>query len=635
MMLCGTSTQPSGLLLTILSLSFYGATGAALQRVADNDDVTTNVPDRIHLSLIQNRTENFTSSWNSQQKMRQNRVARNTPREVNGTLPHGTPSEKGPLNATASLELNLENVNFESEANHSALFIRENETDANNSLASTNVPRAIEEILKSPRFKALNELLQSRSDLRQSLDSIISLSPEVPNLVKGFITHSHVDLMKPETLIVKHEQGSEPQIGHIYTTSPTVDGMVYGELRPFANHDIDAEGTSNNFESVFTKPPQFNQHNHQSSSFYNNIQNIPNTPLYSEVHLPSNDNHRPPYYGPETIHGHRPGIGIVEQITIPAPHRPFRPAFSASVVSSTVIGVAVPPPQIQYMEPSAESETNQDHHSEESEFGPVQVIEESLEDEMVTELVSSSSIPYPTQKPTPNQYFISQITELTTTSAPPYHIYNSVPTTINQDPAGNNCPNVTVIVSPTITNNNVQNIAAPPPGPTYVYRPPNYPPPNIGGHYQYKPPGQISTQVINVPYDDELTDDAELANQEATVPPTEAPSSVSPSEEPPPVTESTTSTAVTTTVRPSVFTDLANVFFNTSSPVFWLALMSPVVVMLSLIVGMTRYVAPIFRSSSHYVTEKTIEHPYDIIIEKPKLRPTTKKPPKRKKKKKH
>lgn len=537
--------------------------------------------------------------------------------------------------------------------------------------------------------------------------SIISLSPEVPNLVKKFIGQSHVDLMKPETLVVKYQQSGEPQITGIYTTSPTVDGTLFGIVNSNArpnyydrpnifdssplNHNhrpplFDDVGPMNQ-NHLFTPP--FHNFNHDNRPLQPLMPQAPNPTIYSNFvpsgpsifnnlgqHVPA----LPPIFDDLTQAPIEPPLDFehthfatVQQVNKPS--RPFRPSFASGVISGTVIGIAEAPvyhnnrPQnmhggnYQYQAPDEPGETLVDDVSEdsllESSEKPEVVVDEISEEEVdftrptVPPVIPSTTLPQTVASEIPHPAF--------TTTQTPTVIYGGIPVPIkpvlSHDPS---CPNLTIIVSPTITNNNIQHIITAPP--SHTFRPPNYPPPNFGGSYDFRPPSPfpakppisysptvtrpplIAQQQVPpsddapVEYVDPPGDDAEFANQEATAPPaTEAPpasSEAPPVSEVPPVTDAPGGGGTTVTVRPpsNFLADLANVFLNTSSPFFWLALTSPVVIMLAMLVGMTHYMVPSWRSTSTSDHHDPVKHiPQTIVVAKHKYKTTTKKPPKKKK----
>jgi hypothetical protein len=546
-----------------------------------------------------------------------------------------------------------------------------------------------------------------RSTFQSPYDpSIISLSPEVPNLVKKFIGQSHVDLMKPETLVVKYNSDG-PQITGIYTTSPTVDGTLFGVVnsiarppnyydrpnifdRPHINHnhrpplyeDVRPQNHNN------YRPPFHNNFHHDNRPLQPPMPQAPNPHVYTNF-VPSgpsifndlgqhisalppifDDQPQPPVEPPlefEQTLSNKPHFATVQQVNKPA--QPFRPSFASGVISSTVIGIADAPNyqnnrppymhggNYQYQAPETD-DTHAEDVSEDSLFEsseePEVVVDEFSEETLDTAeplAPPSTTVPQTVASEIPRPEF--------TTSQTPTVIYGGIPVPIKpvltHDP---NCPNLTIIVSPTITNNNIQHIITAPP--SHVYRPPNYPPPNYGGTYDVRPPSPFPAQPPvsygptvtrppllaqqQVPPSDDApvedVDDAEFANQEATAAPTEAPPTGS-SEAPPPSSETPpvgteAPPAVVTTMRPSFLTDLTNVFLNTSSPFFWLALTSPVVIMLAMLVGMTHYVVPSWRSTStstsnHHDPIKHIPHSIVVAKHKYKTKTTTKKPPKKKK----
>jgi len=631
------------------------------------------------------------------------------------------------------LELNADNSTFYNHT-HNSLYLNASslETNGNHSSDLGLVARfkknddmewveielknsSLGDLMEPPPTKATFGVHKPRSTFQSPYDpAIISLSPEVPHLVKDFISNSHVDLMKHETLVVKYQSGGEPHITGIYTTSPTVDGTLFGvvnsNIRPQINNRPPVYNNRpfnhNNGPPSYNNFPPLNHNNRpqplqppmppapnptiysnflppSGPAIYNNIgQYLPSLPTIYEGIPPHQQEPPQDSNFEQTLHN-KPNFGVITQVN--NPNTPFRPSFASGVISSTVIGIAENPiyqnnrppfmhgGNYQHQNPDPVTivdDTLVETVSEESSYdtpNEPEVIEEVV-DEVIEELAEAVD-EETTQPAAPPNYLWSSTTSNPftaeseiphpdfTTSKPPTVIYGGVQfpikPSLSHDP---NCPNLTIIVSPTITNNNIQNIVTAPPS-TDIYRPPNYPPPNYGGHYGFKPPAPFPAKPPNLypnkptapfpsrppllaqqqipPSDDTPVEeveevDDELSNQEATVPPvTEAPPAGS-SEAPPVVTDAPPAGA-TTTMRPSVLNDFTNVFFNTSSPFFWLVLVSPVVLMLAMLVGMTQYVVPSWRSSDHHHHDPNKEIAHNIVITKHKYKTTTKKPPKKKK----
>ncbi|XP_065334857.1 uncharacterized protein LOC135936098 isoform X1 [Cloeon dipterum] len=555
--------------------------------------------------------------------------------------------------------------------------------NASDSLNGTDSGEWVQVSLTGPAPTKAAGLPRPRSTFQSPFESIISLSPEVPHLVKGFITNSHGDLMQPETLVVKYQSGGEPHIDGIYTTSPTVDGTLFGvvnsQYRPY-NPPSTSQGSHYpqfpfqgshypNFPSQgphYHETPSQGPHYHETPSqgphYPETPSQIPQYP-HDFVNRPQPEYNHPQHnYDPFDFQQH-------QKPAVPSPPAPtiysnfddfddFGETLHNKPNFGTVQQVAKPthPPTIHPLVVDAPDNHSPQMHGGNYQYQPPaqdNYAEPDIVHEVLGELIEGADeeettrppvVYYPTHTTSPIIHYPAPTTPTTTTMhqqlvestyKPPTIIYGGVPSPpVSQTTSlEQNCPNVTIIVSPTITNHNVQNYATPAPikyPSSSSYRPPNYPPPNHGGHYGYRPPSPTKpTDVIVRPPSHDTPveeDDDVLANQEATEPPATEPPQTS--SEVPPVTEPPVVT--TTTVRPSILNELGQIFFNTTSPVFWLILVSPVLAMLSMLVGMTRYVIPGWRSSSEpHDHGKEVAH--SIVVTKQKYKTTTKKPPKKKK----
>ncbi|KAF4530984.1 hypothetical protein B566_EDAN013258 [Ephemera danica] len=398
------------------------------------------------------------------------------------------------------------------------------------------------------------------------------LPADVPLLVKGFVKSSHDDLMRPETMVVKYGSNpNNPHISNIYTTSPTIDGTVFGgyterpthqkPFRPF-KPQFSTQVVTSTIVGVAEKP------SYHSGGNYNQArppvdQTIIGTVIKPTYEAPFDDE---PQYVPSQYFPPKPSVPQYDPPIYEPPHNP--PPFYQSPENSPPLydpPVYQPP---QYEPPSTEAEHNPPVHEDDSEesLPPTPPNKPAGEWTLWSEH-TTAGLPQPPYNLNPIYIFHPPAT----TASPPTIIVNAP-----QQP----CQNVTVVVNPTITSTNVHNSQHD--APSYSppnYKPPSYNPPNYRPPL-YRPPASVVPTAITPPpsHDPPIDEDTQLQEQIVTEPPPlEEP--LAPVEDPGliPVNqnqESSTTPAPTTTL---VATDWGSYFLNTSSPLFWLFIVTPLV----------------------------------------------------------